>query len=124
MIISVSIPACIANQNLGYKGLFELFFCFYQSYSTLYYQVLTSFKDQCRDVQYEIEDSNVYNRSIEISTAYAMIDQFRSEVDQLQTESQVKSNFPDFPFFRSFTFSPIKKDFLLNDKMTLPGCPN
>ena len=40
-------------------------------------------------MQYEIEDSSVYSRSIEISTAYAMIDQFRKETDELQAESQV-----------------------------------
>ena len=41
------------------------------------------------EVKYEIEDSKVYNRSIDTSTAYTLIDQFRNEVNQLEQESQV-----------------------------------
>lgn len=56
-------------------------------------KVLMDFKEQCTNIQYEIEDSKLYSRECEISTAYSLIDQFNSEVDDIQKQAQVSFHF-------------------------------
>ncbi|XP_057302207.1 uncharacterized protein LOC130636487 isoform X2 [Hydractinia symbiolongicarpus] len=51
-------------------------------------KVLTDFKEQCANIQSEMEDSQVYNRSIVVSAAYTLIHQFQSEIHLLESEAQ------------------------------------
>ena len=49
------------------------------------------FKTQCMNIKFEIDDSKLCSRDCEISTAYMLIDQFNSEVDDIQKQAQVCS---------------------------------